>query len=172
MKKLGLIMVWPLVATGALFGQADANAQPTISGSLGLFAYPSGGQSIETQMTDERECYQWAQQSTGIDPENPPSSRPPAQVQVADPAGSAAAGAMRGAARGALIANATDNDWEKVAVAGLIRGARRGAKGAQERNAQAQQEATAEREQAIEQEVQTFRTAYSACMEGREYTVK
>ena len=151
---------------------AGASAAQSVSGELGLVVYPSGGQSAEQQRTDEQECYAWAGETTGIDPKNPEATRQPATAQQVDSGAAGAQGALRGAARGALIGNLSGNDWEDWAAAGAIAGGARGAKGAQRRNAQAQQQATAEQQSAARQEVQLFKNAYSACIEGRNYTIK
>ena len=49
---------------------ADSPAtNPKLAASLGLSVYPSKGQSKEQQAKDEQECYQWAKEQTGIDPD-------------------------------------------------------------------------------------------------------
>ena len=62
---------------------ADSPAvDPKLASGLGLSVYPSKGQTKDQQAKDEKECYQWAGEQTGIDP----------NVQVnADSAGKAAA---------------------------------------------------------------------------------
>lgn len=168
MRETGIAMI----ATSLLLGGVALGQQPSIGTSLGLFVYPSGGQDAAKQGTDEQECYAWAQQTTGMDPRNPPSAQQAATAPQQDTAQAGAAGAVRGGLTGALLANATDNKWETAAAAGMVIGARRGATGARRRNEQAQQEAVAEQQQASQQEVQQFRNAFSACIEGRDYTVK
>jgi hypothetical protein len=162
-----------LCVAAGLLSVAGAHAQQqSVATSLGLFVYPSAGQPVDQQNRDEQECYDWARQTTAIDPQNPPSGqRPPAATQE-DTAQAAARGAVGTAARGVLLANATDNDWEQVAAAGLLIGANRGAKSARQRNAQAQQEAASEQQQSTQQEIQLFKNAFSACIEGRSYTIK
>jgi hypothetical protein len=164
---IGLSAAAGLVLLGSAFGQ-----QPSVATSLGLFVYPSGGQALEQQSRDEQECYAWARQTTAIDPQNPPSGQQPAAAAQEDTASAGARGAVRGAAAGALIANATDNDWEEAAAAGLVLGASRGANSSRRRNAQAQQQAAAAQQQSAQQEVQLFKNAFSACIEGRNYTIK
>ena len=159
------------LAAGLIVAVGTADAQ-SVSGELGLVVYPSGGQSAEQQRTDEQECYAWAGETTGIDPKNPEATRQPATAAQVDSGAAGASGALRGAARGALIGNLSGNDWEDWAAAGAIAGGARGAKSAQRRNAQAQQQATAEQQAEAQQEVQLFQKAYSACIEGRNYTIK
>lgn len=151
-------------------GLASAQQQ-SLATSLGLFVYPSNGQDAETQGQDEQECYTWASETTGINPQSPSAAQAPVAAQE-DTAQAAAAGAVGTAAVGVLLANATHNDWEQAAAAGLIIGARRGAGGARRRNEQAQQEAVAEQQQATQQQIQQFSKAFSACIEGRDYTIK
>ena len=163
-----LIGIISLSVGGTLLAQ-----QQSVAVSLGLFVYPSGGQNPEKQTIDEQECHAWAQQTTGINPTSPPSSqRPPAAVPQEDTAQAAAATGVRSAARNVLIANATDNDWEDAAAIGLVFGSSRGARNARRRNEQAQNEAVAEQQQASQQEVQQFKNAFSACIEGRGYTIR
>ena len=39
-----------------------------ISGSLGLYVFPSNNQSQEQQEADEMACFKWAKEQTGYDP--------------------------------------------------------------------------------------------------------
>jgi len=57
----------PALARHAAPQSADAAAPPKPA-SLGLFVYPGAGQDAGRQGRDERECYNWARQQTGIDP--------------------------------------------------------------------------------------------------------
>ena len=168
MKTAGVLTA---IAGCLLSGSASAQ-QASLAGSLGLFIYPSGGQAAEQQRTDETECYDWARQTTGINPQSPPSAQQPAVAAQEDTGAAAARGAMGGAARAVLLANATDNDWEEAAALGVVFGGRRGGNSARQRNAQAQKEASAAQQQASQQEVQQFKNAFSACIEGRNYTIK
>ncbi|MCU0381493.1 MAG: hypothetical protein MUE58_09930, partial [Chitinophagaceae bacterium] len=43
-----------------------------VSKGLGLYVYPSKGQSQQKQKEDEFECYKWAVSQSGIDPLNLP----------------------------------------------------------------------------------------------------
>jgi hypothetical protein len=156
---------------GSLLG-TYAGAQ-SLSGGLGLVVYPSSGQDSTQQARDEGECYQWAKNTTGVDPANPMAG---VQVQTAagapPPGGQAAAGAMRGAAGAALIGNIADEDAGEFAAAGALIGGVRGARRAKEQQAHAQQQAAASNDAAIQQRMQLFGNAFGACMEGRKYTVK
>jgi hypothetical protein len=144
--------------------------QQSVAASIGMFVYPSGGQTPEQQSKDEQECYAWAKQTSGIDPAAPAPG--PAQVEQQDTAGAAAGGALRGAARAAVIADIADEDTSEWAAAGAVAGASRGARSARARNAQATQQAQQQQQQAAQQQTQTFKNAFSACVEGRNYTIK
>ena len=162
-----LIGAASLIYSGSLLAQ-----QQSVAVSLGLYVYPSSGQALEKQATDEQECYNWAQQTTGINPQRPPASQAPAVAAQEDTAQAAASTAARSAARNVLIANATDNDWEEAAALGLVFGGSRGARNSRRRNEQAQKEAVAEQQEASQQQVQQFKNAFSACIEGRGYTIR
>lgn len=132
------------------------------SSYAGLVIYPAGGQSPEQQQTDEGECHVWAVNNSGYDPTNPPTSQAPAQET--GPTGSR----VRGAARGALIAEVADGDAGKGAVAGAAMGGSRERRG--RRNSQQQAQASAE--QAQQAGLGEYNKAKSVCLEGRGYTVK
>jgi hypothetical protein len=160
-----------LATLGALL-LGTASAQQPLSSSLGLWVYPSAGQTANVQAVDESECYTWAKGATGIDPQNP-TAPPPAQVPQTSTGGAAMAGAFRGAVRGTVVADVTDHhDREEYQAAGAIMGAARGARAAQQRNAQAQQQAQQQQQQGMQQQITTFKNAFSACIEGRKYTVR
>jgi hypothetical protein len=161
------------LAASLLLGE-HANAQTGIAASFGLYVYPSNGQAPDVQAKDEGECYQWGKQTTGVDPANPMAGAPPQQPAQQPPpqGGAAAGGAMRGAAGGALIGNIADEDAGEYALAGAVIGGVRGAKKASQQQAQAAQQASAQSQAQAQQRVQLFKNAFSACMEGRKYTVK
>jgi len=155
---------------GCLLSSGVASAQ-ALSTSLGLFVYPGEGQSIEQLAIDENECYQWGQQTTGVDPNNPMAGVETQAAQQQSTGGGAGRGAVRGAAKGALIGEVTDNDRSDYAAAGAVIGASRGRRQAAQANEQAQQQAAAQAEAQAAERIGSFKRAYSACMEGRKYTV-
>jgi hypothetical protein len=159
-----------------------ASAPTSLSSSLGVFVFPSKNQSTTQQSTDEGTCFSWAKSQTGIDPMNIKPPEPAAQTTQADADnagnGSRARGAARGAAGGALI-GAVAGDAGTGAAAGAVAGTLAG--GAAKRQAkrdaaaqQQQQQAAAEQQAqaAIAQQKATYNKAFSACMEGKGYTVK
>lgn len=118
--------------------------------------YPAKGQSAQQQQKDDGACYSWAKTNTGIDPA--------VVAQTPPPAPKAGGERLRGAARGAVIGEAVDNNAGGGAAAGAVVG------GARARRNQAAQQQQAQGQQA--QTMDTFYRAYGACMEGRGYTVK
>ena len=151
-----------------------------------LIIYPAKGQSAKQQSKDETECQGWAKNNTGIDPialANQASQPAPVAAQAAPPPanGQRARGAVRGAAGGAAI-GAIAGDAGKGAAAGAAAGTMVG--GARHREqvrqtdaanqqAQAQANQQAQNQKAdVQNKLATFNKAYSACLEGRGYTVK
>ena len=127
-------------------------------------AYPAKNQDAAQQGTDDTECLAWSKQTTGIDP----AAAAAAPAPQAGPHGERMAGALRGAAGGAVIGEIADGDSSKGAgigaAAGVLAG---GARARRNHAAQAQQAQTAQA-----QATATYYRAYTACMEGRGYTVK
>jgi len=148
-----------------LFAGVTAMAQEPI-------IYPQNGQSQEQMDKDKFECYSWAKQQTGFDPMAPTASAPPPAAQGSQ------SGLVKGAARGALVGvavGAIAGDAGKGAAIGAASGGLLGgmkkhddlAKQEQAQKQNAQQQAN---EYATKRDY--YNRAYSACMEGRNYTVK
>ncbi len=163
---------------------APAASQGSLSQSLGVFVFPAKNQDSTQQSSDEAACYGWAKSQTGIDPMNVKAQQPAASSQASQEqaantgGGERARGAVRGAAGGAAI-GAIAGDAGTGAAAGAAAGALAG--GARKREAQKeaaaqqqqQQQAAAQQAQAsIAQQKATYNKAFSACMEGKGYTVK
>lgn len=128
--------------------------------------YPAGGQSTEQQEKDKFECVSWAKQNTGYDPMQT-SAPPPPQSQPKR------GGVARGAAGGAIVGGIIDGSdgAKKGAGIGAIGGGVR--QGAQNQKQQAQQQQQQQQEQNNQAAKQSeYNRAYSACLEGRGYTVK
>jgi hypothetical protein len=133
-----------------------------------LAVFPANNQSKQQQKEDEFECYLWAMEQTGIDPLNLPKVE--AQVQ-SGPTGGAVRGAAGGAVAGTAIGAIAGDAGKGAAIgatAGAMRGARAGRQAQSQQNQQAQNQAAA-----TEDEIkQSFIKAFSACLEGKGYTVK
>jgi hypothetical protein len=159
-----------LVAVGTIALAAAASAQS-------LMIYPAKGQSADQQAKDQTECQGWAKSNTGVDPvaianaagQQPVSAAPPPE------SGQRVRGAARGAAAGAAVGAISGGDAGKGAAAGAVAGTavagsrkRRGERAAADANQQAQQQQTSD----TQAKMATYNKAYSACLEGKGYTVK
>lgn len=176
-KLLSLVIT--LSATTAtvpqVFAQATQGAAPkqsdsgrsAVSSQLGVFVYPKNNQDQAQQAKDENECYNSAKQQSGIDPAAPPP--PPQEAKQAK--GGGAKGAAKGAAGGAAIgaiAGDTGTGAAVGATAGAVRGRRQQKKANKQAEQQAQQNAQAQQQQTLD----TFKKAFGACMDARDYSVK
>ena len=140
-----------------------------ISQSLKLFVYPSKGQSQDKQKADELECYKWAMVQSGVDPMNLPKTE--AAPKQEGPTGAGVGGAAKGAAGGALVGAVTGNAGEGAAVGAIVgglAGRRKGKQAQAQQNQQAQATATATDQAKID----SFKKAFSVCIEGKGYTIK
>ena len=128
--------------------------------------YPAQGQTQQQIEQDKYQCYSWAKSNTGFDPMQ--SSAPTAQPSNAG-GGAVAGGAARGAAKGAVIGAIAGDAGKGAAIGaasgGMMGGMRR--RGAQQQQAQAQQQAQQQHSAAKSE----YDRAYSACLNGRGYTV-
>ena len=134
---------------------------------VGLFVYPQKSQTSEQQATDEGACYASAKQQTGIDPTAAPPPPPEADKKKGGAVKGAAGGAAGGAAIGA-IAGDTGEGAAIGATAGAVRGRRQQKKANKQAEQQAQQQGQAQQQQTLD----TFRRAFSACIDSKGYSVK
>jgi len=126
--------------------------------------YPAKGQSSEQQAKDEGECRNWAQQQTGFNPYQPPPS-----YSGSSGGGEVVSGAARGALLG-VVGGAIGGNVGKGAAIGAGVGATAGLFRRHDRKQQdaaASQQATAQYNQGMAD----YNRAFSACMQGRGYTV-
>lgn len=161
--------------SGQVFGQASVTLDTSrmayngISQSLGLYVFPSKKQSNQKQKADEYECYKWAIQQSGIDPLNMP------QVKVdtvqKGPDGTAVKGAAKGAVVGLAIGSISGNAGQGAAI-GAVAGGAGGMR--QKRVGQAKKQEQNNANAAAQQQaiVDSYKKAFSACIEGKGYTVK
>ncbi len=164
-------LVWSQAAPPAGSAQSTAapQAQKSPASSLGVFVYPRNNQPQAVQQKDEAECYGWARQQTGIDPSAPPEAPSTQKAQV--PPGGAAKGAAAGAVGGTAIGAITGDTGEGAAVGATV-GAMRGRRAQKKAEKQAEQQAKANAQAAQKSKMDTFRNAFSACMDARQYSVK
>ena len=151
-------------------------AAPSPAAALGLYTYPSQGQTKDQQLLDEQQCYAWAKENTGIDPvavrANPDSAAKAGAAKVDSvAAGAAVRGAARGAAGGAVVGAIAGDAGEGAAIGAVVGavGGRRAKKSAQ---AQVAQQSAAANQQQVAALIETFKRAMKACLEGRGYTIQ
>ena len=141
----------------------------SMSNSLGIYVFPANNQDQATQDADEMECYKWAINQTGYDPLNPTVVQAEQVDTSAD--GSMVKGSARGAAGGAAIGAIAGDAGKGAAIgatAGAVRG-RRAKKGGDAQQQQANDQAAASVSADLAND---YNKAFSACMEGKGYTVK
>ena len=141
--------------------------------------YPAKGQSQDQLEKDKFECYSWAKGQTGFDPmEMPKATAPPPTKQATS---STAGGAVKGGVGGGLlgagvgaIAGGKKGAKKGALIGGLsggtIGGVRSSSQQKQDRKAQKQWEK--QQTNQYMQKRDTYNRAYSACLEGKGYTVK
>jgi predicted lipid-binding transport protein (Tim44 family) len=138
-----------------------------------FFIYPTKGQSKDQQSKDEYECHSWAVGQTNFDPSKPnqASSPPPQQrAERGGLVGGAARGAALGAIGGAIAGDAGKGAAIGAGTGGLFGGMRRRSSVREE--AQAQQNWESQQTAELQQKQSAYNRAYTACLEGRGYTVK
>ena len=148
-------------------GQPGNAPAATPAAKIGLFVNPKNNQTAEQQAQDENTCYSTAQQQTGIDPTAPAGPPPEAAKKQGGGAKGAAGGAAGGAAIGAIAGDAGTG-----AAIGATAGAVRGRRQQKKANEQAEQQAAQQAQAQQQQKQDTFRRAFSSCMDAKGYSVK
>ncbi|MBS0613464.1 MAG: glycine zipper 2TM domain-containing protein [Proteobacteria bacterium] len=188
MNKVPLKLVC-LLAIGMLTACAEAPPAPPPAPrqvvqapppppSPDVFFYPKQGQSAEQQARDRYECYLWAHKQTGFDPSavRPATRASVRVVPVPGPGHDTAVGGVTGAVLGAAVSGPRDTGAGMVigAVAGAVLGA--ASDQSRQRAADAEQarldEAQARTAAQSDSQLQSYRRAMQACLEGRGYTVE
>ena len=134
-----------------------------------LYIYPAKGQSSEQQDKDKFECYNWAKNDTGFDPMAVPttSTAPPSSQKKS---GGVVRGGLGGAALGAIIGDSSKSAKRGAVAGGLIGGVRQSSQNRQTEQNRQQWEQQESANYANNRN--NYNRAYSACLEGRGYTVK
>ena len=140
-----------------------------ISQSLKMYVFPAKGQSNSKQKADEYECYKWAIQQSGIDPLNMPQVKP--DTVAKGPDGTAVKGAAKGAVVGLAIGSISGDAGTGAAV-GAVAGGAGGVRQKRVGQAKKQQQADASAAQKEQAMVDSYKKAFSACIEGKGYTIK
>jgi YMGG-like Gly-zipper len=174
MKKLLVLVVVLFVFAGMVCAQETQAAKPasmtaSLNKSLGLYVFPAKDQKPDQQAKDEQACYSWAVQQSGVDPLNMPATKPDSVAKGPD--GSAVKGAAKGAVAGVAI-GAIAGDAGKGAAIGAAAGGMAGASGGKKKQAKKQEEAQKTAAATDQAKLDSFKKAYSACLEGKGYTVK
>jgi hypothetical protein len=138
--------------------------------------YPAKGQTAQQMEKDKFECYSWAKGQSGFDPmEMPKATAPPPPKQAQS---STLGGAAKGAAGGGLLGlgiGAIAGNAGKGAAIGAVSGAAIGGVRShrqQKQDEQAQQQWADQQASQYMQKRSNYNRAYSACLEGKGYTVK
>ncbi len=152
----------------AFLSITGAEAQSKTSSST-VYVYPSKGQSASQQRADEQECHNWAVNESGINPDNvhiqaddDPDVNGGRKI-VLNTAGGAAVGAGVGAVAG---------DASKGAAVGAVAGATRGIFKRRSAKRKAREENQNNTQQQTAELNAQYLKAYSACLEGKGYSVK
>lgn len=161
----------------SIFAQTPGPALPDtskitynqISQAMKLYVFPAKDQTKQKQKEDEFECYKWAVEQSGIDPLNLPKVQAaPAQT---GPTGAAVGGAAKGAAAGVAI-GAIAGDAGKGAAIGAVAGGLAGRRAGKQGQAQANQQSQANAAKSEQEMKDSYKKAFSVCIEGKGYTIK
>jgi len=153
----------------------------TLAESIKVYVFPQKGQTSTQQAVDEAQCYSWAVKETGNDPFQlqkkaevlEQRQAAASQQAAAPPAGYGGAGAVKGAAAGALfgaIGGSAGTGAAIGAATGFIGGRIRARQ--QQAAAAEHSEKTAAKQQATQGQIDEFKRAFGACLEGKNYIVK
>ena len=134
-----------------------------------LMIFPSADQTSEQQEQDQFACYKWAKDRSDFDPMAPPTAtEPPPQQQAKK--GGIGRGLVRGAAIGAIAGDSSESARRGAAAGAVIGGMRRRD---QKRKEEAERQQWEQEQQRIYAENRNrYNRAYSACLEGKDYTVR
>ena len=158
-----------IAASFTLNAQTETSTGASINKKLDIYVFPAKDQSQEQQDKDQNECYKWAVDQSGVDPINPPKVE--AQQVDKSPDGSAVVGAAKGAAVGAAI-GAICGDAGKGAAVGAVTGGVGGMRSKKIGDSKEQAAANQSAQQQQQALMDKFKKAYTACLEGKGYSVK
>lgn len=154
-------------------------ATNTYAGDLDTYAFPQKGQTADQQKQDEGFCTQWAQEQTGLDltllkykQEEATKAQQQAEQQSSNSRGRPL---LRTAATGAAlggIENNMDDGAGKGAVKGVTVAASRSRTRAAEQKTQGAVNAANTQASSVQADSEKYTKAYSACMEGKGYSIR
>jgi hypothetical protein len=160
------LVLWGLIFIAAA---QETSLGDQVTKKVGMYVFPANDQSQEQMEKDETECYKWAVEQSGVDPLNAPKVE--AEQVPTGPDGAAVVGAAKGAAAGAAI-GAICGDTGKGAAIGAVSGGLAGRRASRAGRASAQQSNNQAAENKKTELMNSFKKAYSVCLEGKGYTVK
>jgi hypothetical protein len=157
-KKLCILILAAFTAAAIMAATVQAAQDPIV--------FPAKGQSNEKMESDKYACYTWSKGQTGFDPMQAPTATAPPPPAKGGAVKGAAGGALAGAAIGAVAGDAGKGAAVGAVTGGIVGGARK-------QKSQKEQQQYAEQQAAgYEQKRSEYNRAWSACMEGKGYTVK
>jgi len=152
-----------LVVAGCVLGLASASVADE------LMIFPNSDQSAEQQEQDKFQCYSWAKGESGFDPMAPPTATaPPPQEQAAK--GGAGKGLVRGAAVGGIVGDSSKSARRGAGAGAVTGGMRR--QDQKQKEAAARQQWEQDQQRIYAEKRNRYNRAYSACLEGKDYTVR
>jgi hypothetical protein len=131
--------------------------------------FPAKGQSNEQLEKDKFSCYGWAKQQSGFDPMTAPTTSTPAPSQQ-QKSGGIVRGALGGAALGAILGDSSRSARNAGAAGALIGGARQNS--ANNKTQQQTEQWKQKEANNYANNRNQYNRAYTACLEGKGYTVK
>ncbi|MFC1740017.1 glycine zipper 2TM domain-containing protein [Pseudomonadota bacterium] len=181
MARFTTLLIFILMAIPAVHAQ-----QTSLSAAIDVHVFPREGQDEVQQSMDEADCYSWAADRTGTDPfelsrqaneQMAASEQAMAQAQQAESGTTgrnAAQGAIGGALVGAVFGSGSKGVWRGAAA-----GAATGAVVGGTRTRHAREDATgqvaaqsAQSQAATQEQMDDFRTAFTTCLEAKDYIAK
>ena len=130
-----------------------------------LMIFPNVDQSPEQQEQDKFACYSWAKDQSDFDPMAPPTATAPPPQQQAQ-----RGGLLRGAARGAVVGGIAGDAGKGAAAGAAIGGMRR--QDQKRKEAAAREQWEQDQQRIYAENRNRYNRAYSACLEGKNYTVR
>lgn len=130
------------------------------------YVFPNKGQTNDQLEKDKYDCYQWAKGQTGFDPMERPTATSAQPDQKGGAVGGAAKGALVGVAVGAIAGNAGKGAAIGAAGGGLMGGMRR------RQSTQEQDKWARDQSSQYNARRNDYTRAWSACLEGKDYTVR
>lgn len=150
------------------------------AGGMGTYAFPQKGQTAEIQAQDEASCTQWATNQTGLNPAVLQYQQQEAQAELQKATQEAnkprlgrklGRAALTGAAVGSMNEH-MDSGAGKGAAIGATLAASKMLGNRAENNAQAPLNEANTKAQNVQEASKEYVRAYSACMEGKGYSIR